>query len=589
MNGALSRHFPLIGTIKSYKKEYVQRDLTSSLTVAIVAIPQSMAYAIIAGVNPVYGLYTAIVSTILGSVFGSSNYLIAGPTNAISLLVASSMRSYMGLSNAYEMLFLMTFMVGILQILFGVVRLGKVINYVSHAVIIGFTAGAGVLIALGQLNSLLGISIKNSAQMPTMEKLLYVVTHLTKTNYYALGLGLLTIAIIIVCKKINKYLPGSLLGILIPIIFVIMFSLQNKGVKLTGNIPSSLPPFGMITFSFDMARKVFSGALAIAIIGLVEAISIAKSIATTSREKLDANQEFIAQGIANSVSSFFHCFAGSGSFTRSAINYYGGAATRFSGIFSGVFVALVLVFCAPYAKYIPSPCLAGVIMVIAYNMVDKKEMKKISKVGKTDPIVMWITFIATVLMPDLDYAIYMGIAISIILYLKDTNKVPVKILVPVHDSESRFVEKAIDYIHEQVDILTIQLEGNLYFGSSDDLENKLDGVVGKAKVYILRMKQVATIDATSLGAINVFIRNVRESGGSIIVCGVTTGLNSMLLNSNMVALIGKENIFMTEDEVFASSNKALERARKIIGSAGARNTEASNGADAGSSLKTLEP
>jgi SulP family sulfate permease len=558
------KYIPLIETIRNYKKEYAKKDLIASLTVAIVAIPQSMAYAIIAGVNPVYGLYTSIVSAIFGSAFGCSNHMITGPTNAISLLIASSMRRYMGLGNAYELLFLMTFTVGILQLFFGLIKLGKAINYVSHAVIVGFTAGAGILIALGQLNQLLGISIMNSAQMPAMSKLYYVITHLNESNIFSLGLGLLTIAVIIICKKINKNLPGSLIGIIIPIVLIIIFDMEKQGVKLVGSIPSSLPPFKMVQFSFDSIKSIFSGAVAIAIIGLVEAISISKSISSTSRQKIDADQEFIGQGMANIAASFFQCIAGSGSFTRSAINYYSGAVTRLSGIFSGVLVAIVLMFMAPYAKYIPMPCLSGVIMVIAYNMVNKNEMKKVYKIGKSDFTVMWVTFGATVLMPDLDWAIYMGIAISIALYLRDTNKVPVKILIPLQNNESKFIEKEIEFVRGKVDILIIQLEGNLYFGSASDLENKLETLVSKSKVFILRMKQVVTVDITSLDAIRIFIRSVKETGGTIIICGVKSGLNSMLMNSDIVSDIGAENIFLSEDQIFASSTRALERAKNIL-------------------------
>ena len=560
----LYKYVPLIETINTYKKDFVKRDIAASLTVAVIAIPQSMAYAIIAGVNPVYGLYTAIISAIIGSAFGSSNHLITGPTNAIALLVASSMRNYMGLDNAYEMLFLMTFMVGIIQILFGAIKLGKAINYVSHSVIVGFTAGAGVLIALGQLNQLMGISIENSAQIPTLSKLLYVITHFNEINMYSLALGLLTIAIIIICKKVSKSIPGSLIGIIIPIILILVFSLEKMGVKLTGDIPSTLPPFKMIQFDWASMKKVFSGAVAIAIIGLVEAISISKSISSTSRQKIDANQEFIGQGVANAVSSFFQCFAGSGSFTRSAINYYSGAATRISGIMSGAVVAVILLFFAPYARYIPKPCLAGVIMVIAYNMVNKKEMKKVYKLGKSDFISMCVTMCATVFMPDLDWAIYMGIAISIILYLRDTNKVPVKILIPSQTKDPHFTEQEIEYIKDKVDILVIQLEGNLYFGSAYDLEKKLETLVDKAEVFILRMKTVASIDMTSLDALKIFIRNVKESGGQIILSGVRSGLNVMLINSNLSADIGQENIILSEDEVFASSLKAIKRAHEII-------------------------
>ncbi|EGW36696.1 SulP family inorganic anion transporter, partial [Desulfosporosinus sp. OT] len=333
-SSTLNKCISIVETIREYKKEYFSKDLIAALTVAVVAIPQSMAYALIAGVSPVYGLYTAIVSAILGSAFGSSKQLVTGPTNAICLLVAGGMRNYMGLDNAYQMLFLMTFIVGILQMIFGIIKLGKAINFVSHTVIVGFTAGAGILIALGQLNTILSISIKNSAQMSTMEKLYYVITHIGQTNLYALGLGLMTMAIILICKRVNKNLPGALIGIIVPISLILLFELDKKGVKLTGTIPSSLPPFQMVQFSLSSIQNVFSGALAIAVIGLVEAISISKSIASTSRQKINANQEFIGQGIANTVSSFFQCFPSSGSFTRSAINYHNGAVSRLSGILS---------------------------------------------------------------------------------------------------------------------------------------------------------------------------------------------------------------------------------------------------------------
>lgn len=561
----LEKHLPLIETVKTYKKAYIKKDIVAALTVAVVAIPQSMAYAIIAGVNPVYGLYTAIVSTIIGAAFGSSSFLIGGPTNAIALLVASGMRNYMGLDNAYEMLFLMTFMVGFLQILFGVIKLGKVINYVSHSVIIGFTAGAGVLIALGQLNQFLGISIKNSAQMTTMNKLYYLMTHLSQINYYSLMLGLLTIIIIVACKKINKSLPGALIGICISIILVVVFSLEQFGVKLTGDIPSSLPPFKMINFDSNLIGEVFSGALTIAIIGLVEAISISKSIASQSREKIDANQEFIGQGLANAVSSFFQCFAGSGSFTRSAINYYSGAATRMAGIFSGVFVAVVLLFFAPYAKYIPMPSLAGVIMTIAYNMVNKKEMKKIFNVGRSDTIAMMVTACATILLPELDYAVYLGIIISIALYLNETSKVRVRVLIPLQEEENRFIEKGIELIDSEVDIRILHIEGNLYFGSADDLEKKLDPLVDKSKVVIIRMKRVASIDITSLDVIKSFINQVKERGGKVILSGVSSSISSMLDKSNLSNEIGVENIFLAQDEIFASSFQAMERAKELLG------------------------
>ncbi|WP_407309168.1 SulP family inorganic anion transporter [Desulfosporosinus sp. SB140] len=560
------KYIPLIGTVKNYKKEYFSKDLIAALTVAVVAIPQSMAYALIAGVNPVYGLYTAIITSILGSAFGSSKHLVTGPTNAICLLVAGSMRNYMGLDNAYQMLFLMTFLVGALQMFYGIVKLGKVINFVSHSVIVGFTAGAGVLIALGQLNTLLSISIKNSAQMPTMEKVYYVLNHINQTNLYALGLGILTIVIILVCKRINKNLPGALIGIVIPIIIIVMFALDQKGVKLTGYIPSSLPPFKMVQFNLNSASKVFSGAIAISVIGLVEAISISKSISSTSRQRIDANQEFIGQGISNMASSFFQCFPSSGSFTRSAINYHNGAVSRFSGIMSGVVIALVLLFFAPYAQYIPNPCLAGVILVTAYSLIDQEEIKKVLKLGKlnSDSIAMSVTFLATILMPDLDYAIYTGIVLSIILYLKDTNKTPIRMFVPLQGRDSKIIRQELSVVDNKIDALIIQLEGHLYFGSAYDLEEKLDGLVEKANVFILEMENVISIDVTSLNAMKVFVKSVQRSGGNVIICGVRSDINSVLLKANFDTEIGMDSKFtLSEEELFKTSTIDIERARLV--------------------------
>lgn len=558
------KHLPLYETIRSYKKEYISKDLIAALTVAVVAIPQSMAYAIIAGVEPVYGLYTAIITVILGSLFGSSNHLVSGPTNAICLLIASSMKSYMGLENAYEMLFLLTFTVGAIQLIFGLLKLGKAVNYVSHPVIVGFSGGAGILIAMGQLNQLLGMSIPNSAQMATMEKIVYLATHLGQTNLYALAAGIVTIAIIIVCKKISKNIPGSLIGIIVPAIFIMLFALEKQGIKLTGDMPSSLPPFKMVQFNLDSFSKIFSGAVAIAIIGLVEAISISKSIASTSKQKIDANQEFIGQGLSNLVASFFQCFAGSGSFTRSAINYHSGAKTRLAAIFSGAMVALVLVFFAPLAKFIPMPCLAGVIIVIGYGMVNKKEIRKIMKAGKTDSIAMWVTFAATILLPELDWAIYLGIAISIILYLAGTNKVPVKILVPSDSDSSRFVEKDLTSIAEKQDVLNIQLAGNLYFGSVSDLETKLHALMDKANTFVLWMQRVVSIDATALDAIKNFIRDVKAAGGNVVICGVESSLNQVLHNCDVIAAVGAENAFITGNDIRASGVLARNRASALV-------------------------
>lgn len=532
----------------------------------VVGIPQYMAYALIAGVSPVYGLYIGIVATIIGSVFGSSNQLITGPTNAICLLTASAMIRYMNLPNAYQMLFLMTFLVGVLQLLYSVIKLGTLVDFVSHTVLVGFTAGAGVIIALGQLKAFFGMSIKNSSSMSPLEQTYFIITHISKTNLYVLGVGMMTIAIVVICRKINKKLPGALLGITLPIIFIIMFALEKKGVKLTGTIPSVLPPFKMVQFSFASLKDIFRGAFAISIIGLVEAISISKSISTKTRQKIDSNQEFIGQGLANIVGSFFQCIPSSGSFSRSAINYINGGASRFAGILSGVIVAIILVCLAPFAKYIPSASLAGVLIYTGYGLIDKEDIKKVVRAGilSSDSIAMCVTCFLVIILPNIDYAIYVGIALSIVLHLKDTNKAPVKLLIPLPGAESQIIEHEIKLVKEKVDVLIIQLEGNLYFGAAHDLGEKLESLISKSRVFILRMRNVTTIDLTSLNTLKAFNRNVKEAGGITIVSGVNSDLDLFFKKTNFESDIGIENIFKSENEVFASTTNNLQKARSSV-------------------------
>ena len=299
--------------------------------------------------------------------------------------------------------------------------MGKIVNFVSHSVIVGFTAGAGLIIALGQLNQFLGVEIAPGYH-PLYEKVLLTLAGMRGANPYVIGLALLTVGTILVSRKISRSIPGPLLGLTITAALAALFHLAERGVGLVGAVPNSLPPLRMIAFKAGWVYSLSGSAFAIAIVGLVEAISIAKSISLSSGQKIEANQEFIGQGLANMVSAFFGCIPASGSFTRSAINYDSGARTRLSGILSGLIVAVILVAFAPYAKYIPKGSLAGVIIVVAYGMVDKHAIRKIMSASKFDMTVMLVTIAATVLMPDLERAVLVGVAVSVVVHLWNTGR-----------------------------------------------------------------------------------------------------------------------------------------------------------------------
>ncbi|KGK90043.1 sulfate permease [Desulfosporosinus sp. HMP52] len=557
----ISKFIPLIDTLINYDKKNFKFDLIAALTVAVVALPQTMAYAMIAGVHPAYGLYSGIVLTIIASSFGSSNQLATGPTNAICLLIASYMIPFAGSDNFFANLFLLTFLVGAIQFTMGVLKLGSLVNYVSHAVIVGFTAGAGVIIAMGQLNNIMGVSLADP-HLSSIGKLVTCLQSIDKINYYALGIGLFTITIIIVSKIINKNIPGALLSVIFSVVLVMILGLEELGVKVVGQIPQAIPPLSMPNFNLSAISDLTTGAAVIAIIGLVEAVSISKAIATKTQQKIDPNQEFIGQGIANLVGSFFSSIAGSGSFTRSAITHQNGGKTRLTGVLVGLIILIVLFFFAPYARYIPNASLAGVIMVVAYSMIDKRALVKVITTNRNDAIVLLVTMLTTIFAPHLEQAIYAGVAVSVILYLKDSAVATVRTLETVRGSNGQFIEQVA--CKNDTAVAIHQLEGNLYFGSSADLDKKLSDSFPNSKVYLIRFKGVSIIDITAMEVIETYIDRALKEEKRVILSGVTPKILGMLKKMNIVDHVGKENIYMEEDEVFASSEKAIEHANSFV-------------------------
>ncbi|OGJ86016.1 MAG: hypothetical protein A2268_03290 [Candidatus Raymondbacteria bacterium RifOxyA12_full_50_37] len=550
----------------SYSLEYFRNDLSAALTNAIVALPQSMAYALIAGIDPVYGLYTAIVSAIVGSLFGSSNHLITGPTNASALLIAGTMRNHFGEIDFYNTLFLLTFLVGVIRFSLGLFKVGKLINFVSRSVIVGFAAGAGIIIGLGQLNEVIGIALPHGYH-PLYEKVFLTLSSISASNWYALGFAGLTVAIIITARKINRNIPGALLALVCCGAFTAWFNLEEKGVRLIGEIPAHLPKFTVPEFSFEKITALFSSAFAIALIGLVEALSIAKSISLKSGQKINANREFMGQGLANIVGSFFSCFASSGSFTRSAINFESNAKTRMAGIMAGILVAVILCFFGSAARFIPKASLAGVIIMVAYGMVDKASMRKIAVSNRHDLTVMILTILATVSMPDLRWAILSGIIVSVIVHLWNTGEIRIKLL--RQSSQGHFRETDISAASIEkygADVPVIHIEGDLYFGSASDLEEKLNAIAGSftSKVFILRLKRVNVVDISALEKLEDFIAHSIKRNNHILLCGVSAKMKRFIDKIGITAMVGEENVFPAENEIYASSSKAYQKAQSLI-------------------------
>jgi SulP family sulfate permease len=551
-----------------YSAASLRHDLLAGATVAIVGLPQSIAYAMIAGVDPVYGLYTSVVSAIVGSLAGSSRHLVTGPTNAIALMVAGVMKDRAGSPEAGALLVTLTFLVGAVQLAFSLLRVGRLIHFVSHSVIVGFTAGAGVIIGLGQLNEFLGIRLAPGYH-PLYEKVALTFAGLGSANPASLALAVGTLLVILVCRRINRNIPAALLALVAGGVAVAWFDLGARGVKLVGEIPGGLPGLAWPVFRWTAVRDLFGPAVAIAAIGLVEAIAISKAIAMKSEQIIQPGREFMGQGLANLAGSLFHCMPASGSFTRSAVNYAAQARTRLAGVLAGILVAITILFFAPYARHIPRAGLAAVIILVAIGMVDTAAIRRIARTNRHDRWVMIITLAATVVMPDLEKAVLAGVAVSIFAHLWSTGEIRIRILKP--SGEHGFQELDFDQLRPGAfaagEVPILHIEGDLYFGAAGDLEDKLRLAADRlpAGPFVLRLKRVNAVDVSAFEVLDNFIRKALERGRPVILCGVSPTLRVLLDRTGIAARVGPDNIFCSEDRLFASVARALARARSLQG------------------------
>ena len=413
----------------NYSLHTFRRDLIAGLTVASVAVPQAMAYALIAGIDPIYGLYTAIVMTALASIFGSSSHLINGPTNAISLVVFGAVA---GISSSpddpsrIQVVSMLAIFVGIIQIVIALLRLGDLTRYVSESVILGFMAGAGVLVALSQVQNVFGWQARGTGQDHLLYRLWLTWTQGGPIDFMALAIGVATLGIIYglhrLSRKLKVRLPELLITLVLVSLIVWGFDLQAGG-RAAGHLhlERQLPQFQMPPLRADWIRQIWGGALAIALLGLMEALAIAKAISAQTRQQFDYNRQCLAEGIANVGAGMFMCMPGSGSLTRTAINYYSGAVTRISGLLSAAAVAAALMLFAPLAQFVPQAALAGILLWTAWRIVDRRRLKYCLRASRFDGTLALSTAGAAVFV-SVEFSILIGTFVSFLLFLPRTER-----------------------------------------------------------------------------------------------------------------------------------------------------------------------
>jgi sulfate permease, SulP family len=555
-----------------------RRDLVAGLTVAAVALPQGIAYALIAGVDPKFGVYSAIVVTAIASVFGSSAHLINGPTSAISLLVFSSL-AFIDPENRtvlFESLFVLGVLVGVIQILIAVFKLGDLTRYISESVIIGFMAAAAFLLAIGQLGNALGVKDKGNGNMQVLHRLYLTLFHGDHINYRAVILSVTAVVVAVVARRLVQRfgLPQlDLLTVLVVaslIAFLAGWSIPGadgkSAVSVAAKVPQSLPTPHIPTLDVGALAQLSQGALAIAFIGLIEALSIAKAIAHQSQQKIDYNRQILAEGLANLTGGFFQSLPGSGSLSRSAINFQAGAATRFSGIVAAATVAVALLLFAPLLHYIPQAALAGLLLVTAVRLVDFKRLIATVKASRYDAGLVIVTALTGVLI-DLDKAVLLGIALSILLFVPRAAKLKAAELVVTPEGVVR--ERLADDPSDP-SVVIYDLEGELFFGAAPELDRYFDTLRARIRTdgiefVILRLKRVRDPDAVCIERLEQFLHeeNGKERNGkpvTILLAGVRPDTLKVLTNIGFEAWFPPDQVFPEEAEEFSATLKAVRYA-----------------------------
>lgn len=525
----------------------LKSDLLAGLTGAVIVLPQGVAFAMIAGLPPEYGLYTAIVPPVIAALFGSSLHLISGPTTAISIIVFSTLSPLAepGSAEFIRLALTLTLLAGAYQLALGLARMGTLVNFVSHSVVVGFTAGAGILIATSQLKHVFGLHLPRGGSFLSVWKNLLAEIH--HMNPYVVVVAAATLACAAVIKKLRPRWPGLLFALILGSLTSLILDGEIHGVELMGRLPEHLPPLSLPDFSVETLRELAPKALAVSLLGLIEALSIARSISTHSRQQIDGNQEFIGQGLSNIIGSFFSSYAASGSFTRSGINYHAGAMTPFSAVFAAGFLALILLLVAPLTAYLPIPAMAGVILLVAYNLIDFHHIRSIIKTSKEETAVLVTTFSATLLL-DLEFAIYVGVLLSLVLYLSRTSHPQIVNLAPDPDSDRATLTQS-DIQCPLFKILRI--DGSLFFGAVSHVAEFLHNIdknsLQKSHVLIVACG-INFIDVAGAEMLVQETNRRRKLRGELYLCGLKQQAKDVLQRGGYLDIIGEDHIFATESE-----------------------------------------
>lgn len=557
----LSRIFPFLGWLPFLQKDTVRADFIAGITGAIIVLPQGVAFSMIAGLPPIYGLYTAIVTPIIAALFGSSRHLISGPNTPISLMIFSTISPLAEPSTAHfiELTLVMTFVAGVIQLALGIGKFGMLINFVSQSVVIGFTTGAAFLIAASQLKYIFGLPVPRG--QPFLDTLSYIFIHYDNAGFYVMSIAIITLLVAVITRVFFPKFPNLLAGMVAGSALAWGLGGEGRGITFVGSMPAQLPPFAIPSLRLEHIQLIAPSALAIALLGLIQSLVIARNIASVTRQKIDTNQEFIGQGLSNIVGSFFSCFAGTGSFTRSGVNLEAGAQTPLSAVFAAVLLLLMVLFIAPLTAYLPMASMGAVILLVAWNLLQPAKIREIILTSKRDVAVLLMTFISTLFF-NMEFAIYSGVILSLLFYLQKTSKPYIAVMAPDQEHPRQQFINVIrkKNVRQCPQIKFVRIDGELYFGALEHISNTIDRLAeGDEKYLVILANGINFVDLDGAEWLGREVQKWESEGKGLYICHLKQAAWDLLEEGDFVEEMGRSYFFDTKSDLLPYLYERLDK------------------------------
>ncbi|HMM46730.1 MAG TPA: SulP family inorganic anion transporter [Thiobacillaceae bacterium] len=535
-------------------------DLVAGFTGALIALPQGVAFATIAGMPPEYGLYAGMVPAVIAALFGSSWHLVSGPTTAASIVLFSVLSPHAepGSAQYVSLALTLTFMVGIIQIVMGLAKLGSLVNFISHSVVTGFTAGAAILIATNQVKHFTGLAIPRGASFADTWN--HVFTRANEIEFAIAATGVVTLLLGVAVKRWAPKLPYMIVAMLGGAVFGNILGLKLGVVLPTvGALPASLPPLSAPSFDADSIRAVASGVIAVTLLALTEAVSIARALAARSGQHVDGNQEFVGQGLSNLAGSFFSGYVATGSFNRSGVNYAAGARTPMAAMLAGVFLLVLVLFVAPWAQYLPNAAMAGILFLVAWGLIDFDEIIHTIKTSREESAIMAATFAATLFL-TLEEAIIIGVLLSLAIYLSRTSKPQVRVRVPnPHTARRKFIDAG--HVPQCPQLRFVRIDGSLFFGATSHIRESLaaqDQAFPEQKHVAVVAHGINFIDLAGAHYLAEEAGLRRSRGGGLYFIRIKDTVQEQLAETGALKAIGGANLFDSKTEAIGAIHRRLD-------------------------------